>query len=102
VGEKLWDLAAGTGPGGVRHQVLCVTHLPQLAGFGDVHFHVEKHVEQAGAGDRTLTRVRELHGQAQVDELAQMLGGSGEAATNSAQEILEHVANRKGGGTRQA
>jgi DNA repair protein RecN (Recombination protein N) len=91
VGEKLWSLAVGTGPGGLRHQVLCVTHLPQLAGFGDVHFHVEKVAE----GERTVTRVRQLEGQAQVEELAQMLGASGEAAYRSAEEILEQVAGCK-------
>jgi len=91
VGEKLWGLAAGTGPGGLCHQVLCVTHLPQLAGFGDVHFRVEKVVER----ERTVTRVRQLQGGARVEELAQMLGASGEAAYRSAEEILEQVASRK-------
>ena len=105
VGEKLWGLtvgtrpggglAAGRGPGGLRHQVLCVTHLPQLAGFGDVHFRVEKHVEKTGAGERTVARVRQLQGGARVEELAQMLGASGEAAYRSAEEILGQVAGRK-------
>jgi DNA repair protein RecN (Recombination protein N) len=95
VGEKLWGLASGVGPGGLSHQVLCVTHLPQLAGFGDVHFHVEKHVEQTEEGERTVTRVRQLEGQPQVEELAQMLGATGEAAYRSAEEILEQVADRK-------
>ncbi len=105
VGEKLWGLtvgtrpggglAAGRGPGGLRHQVLCVTHLPQLAGFGDVHFRVEKHVEKTGASERTVARVRQLQGGARVEELAQMLGGSGEAAYRSAEEILERVASTK-------
>ena len=96
VGQKLWSLVAGTGPGGHRHQVLCVTHLPQLAGFGDDHLHVEKHVEETGAGARTVTRIRRLEGQARVAEMAQMLGASGEAAYRSAEEILEQVARRKG------
>jgi len=91
VGEKLWSLSAGSGPGGLRHQVLCVTHLPQLAAFGDVHFHVEKVVE----GERTVTRVRQLQDRARVEELAQMLGASGEAAYRSAEEILEQVARCK-------
>jgi len=95
VGEKLWQLATGTGPGGLRHQVLCVTHLPQLAGFGDVHFHVEKRVEEAEEGERTVTRILSLEGQAQVEELAQMLGAAGEAAYRSAEEILGQVASRK-------
>lgn len=91
VGEKLWGLAAGTGPSDLRHQVLCVTHLPQLAGFGDVHFHVEKIV----TGERTVTQVRPLQGGARVEELAQMLGASGEGAYRSAEEILEQVARCK-------
>jgi DNA repair protein RecN (Recombination protein N) len=95
VGEKLWQLAAGTGPDGLRHQVLCVTHLPQLAGFGDVHFRVEKHVEPTDGGERTVTRVQRLAGKAQVEELAQMLGAAGDAAYRSAEEILEQVAARK-------
>jgi DNA repair protein RecN (Recombination protein N) len=95
VGEKLWNLALGTGPGGLHHQVLCVTHLAQLAGFGDVHFHVEKHVEEDEAGGRTVTRVRRLEGPARIEEVALMLGGGGEAAYRSAEEILELVASRK-------
>ena len=95
VGEKLWSLVAGTGPGGLRHQVLCVTHLPQLAGFGDEHFRVEKIVEDAGLGERTVTRVRRLEGQVRVEELAQMLGAAGEAAYRSAEEILEQVVRFK-------
>ena len=91
VGEKLWGISAGTGPDGQRHQALCVTHLPQLAGFGEVHFHVEKHLED----ERTITRVRQLQGPERVAELAQMLGASGEAAYRSAEEILEHIAERK-------
>jgi DNA repair protein RecN (Recombination protein N) len=95
VGEKLWGLAEGTEPVGLRHQVLCVTHLPQLAAFGDVHFRVAKGVMQAEEGERTVTRVQALEGRAQVEELAQMLGASGKAAYQSAEEILAQVAGFK-------
>ena len=84
VGQKLWGLSA-------NHQVLCITHLPQLAGYGDAHFKVEKTVD----GERTLTHVSPLDGEARVEELAQMLGASGEGATLSAQEILAGVAEVK-------
>jgi len=93
VGEKLWGLAVGAEPGGLNHQVLCVTHLPQLAGFGDTHFHVEK----VTTGERTVTRIRPLQGRARVEELALMLGGSGEAAYLGAEEILEQVTGCKAG-----
>jgi DNA repair protein RecN (Recombination protein N) len=66
---------------------LCITHLPQLAGFGDQHFKVEK----VTAADRTVTRVSPLEGQARVGELALMLGGSGEKTLSSAEEILTLV-----------
>ncbi|MDP2991326.1 MAG: DNA repair protein RecN, partial [Kiritimatiellota bacterium] len=61
VGEKLWQLAH-------EHQVLCVTHLPQLAAFGDQHFHVYKKVQDG----RTLTVVESLAGGRRESELALM------------------------------
>jgi DNA repair protein RecN (Recombination protein N) len=78
VGHKLWAL-------GREHQVLCITHLPQLAAFGAQHFQVRKGLQDG----RTLTFVDELQGDARLDELAQMMGEAGEATKQSAREILE-------------
>jgi DNA repair protein RecN (Recombination protein N) len=80
VGHKLWLLSN-------RHQVLCITHLPQLAAFGRQHFRVQKQIE---AG-RTATRVSELTGEAQLQELAQMLGNVSAATLQSARDILQEV-----------
>jgi len=91
VGEKLWGLSAGRGPADQRRQVLCVTHLPQLAGFADEHLRVEKQIDQTGDGERTVTRVRPLDEGERVEELAQMLGATGEAVYRSAKEILQQV-----------
>jgi DNA repair protein RecN (Recombination protein N) len=77
VGQKLWGLSD-------THQVLCVTHLAQLAGFGDAHYKVSKHVEN----ERTVTRVEQLADQGRVDELAEMLGAETTAARQSAFDIL--------------
>ncbi len=78
VGEKLWQL-------GQTHQVLCITHLPQIASLGDLHFRVAK----AAIGDRTSTRVEELTPQARVGEIGQMLGGADtSAARANADELL--------------
>ncbi|MFZ6181104.1 DNA repair protein RecN [Nannocystis pusilla] len=63
-----------------QRQVLCITHLPQIAAFADAHFRVEKHT-QAG---RTITRVVKLSDEERVEELARMLGGS--RVTTSARE----------------
>ena len=78
VGHKLWNL-------GRQHQVFCVTHLPQLAAFGDQHWQVKKILHEG----RTLTRVELLKGDARLLELAQMLGDVGEGALRSAHEILQ-------------
>ena len=81
VGGMLWNL-------GKQHQVLCVTHLPQLAAFGDQHFHVSKRSENG----RITTQVEQLQGEARVQELAAMLGASTPATLESAREILHTVA----------
>lgn len=79
VGRKLWGLAHQAG-----HQVLCITHLPQIAAFGDTHYHVTKQIDNR----RTTTQVRLLADQSRVDELALMLGTLSEPTRLSAQELL--------------
>lgn len=83
VGEKLWAL-------GRQHQVLCVTHLPQLAAFGDQQFAVRKGVD----GGRTTTRVEPLTGDARLVELAQMLGAVTPVNLDAARETLELAQGR--------
>lgn len=78
VGEKLWQL-------GRQHQVFCVTHLPQLAAFGDLHLQVQKLLKNG----RTLTHVEPLEKEARLLELAKMLGDVGEGTVRSAHEILQ-------------
>ena len=80
VGSMLWNL-------GIHHQVMCVTHLPQLAAFGDQHFKVVKRSESG----RTTTQVLEISGEARVTELAEMLGSSGEQSLQTARELLTDV-----------
>ncbi|MBC7263053.1 MAG: DNA repair protein RecN [Chloroflexi bacterium] len=79
VGRKLWNLTEG-------HQVFCVTHLPQLAAYGDVHFRIYKQV----VGERTVTLVDILDDEARISELGAMLGGpDSEATRRSAAELYE-------------
>ncbi|MCY3832260.1 MAG: DNA repair protein RecN [Chloroflexi bacterium] len=86
VGEKLWSLSGA-------HQVLCVTHLPQLASYADDHFQAQKDLAAAHAA----TRVRRLaDDDARIDELAAMLGAAGVAGLESAREILAAARGRKG------
>ncbi|HEY3107562.1 MAG TPA: DNA repair protein RecN [Chloroflexota bacterium] len=65
IGEKLAELSHS-------HQVICVTHLPQIASFADAHYRIVKTVE----GDRTRTTVSRLDEAGRVEELAAMLGGT--------------------------
>ncbi|MCJ7546350.1 MAG: DNA repair protein RecN [Deltaproteobacteria bacterium] len=78
VGHKLLDLAR-------YHQILCVTHLPQIAAFGKSHYQVSKREAEG----RTMTSVERLQGDMVVEEIARMLGGKGvTAATRThAQEM---------------
>ena len=80
VGQKLWSLARG-------HQVMCITHLPQLAAYGERHYRVIKAVKDG----RTRTEVETLSGKKRVDELALMMGEISAGTRQSAQDILRMV-----------
>jgi DNA repair protein RecN (Recombination protein N) len=79
VGERLRSLGEG-------RQVLCITHLPQVASLAEVHFRLEKEV----AAGQALAIVERLDGEGVVEEIRRMLGGesSDEAATKHARELL--------------
>jgi DNA repair protein RecN (Recombination protein N) len=74
VGTKLRDLAA-------HHQVLCITHLPQIAAFAHHHLRISKAIVE----DQTHTRVEVLDDSRRVDELAEMLTGKNATATTRKQ-----------------
>lgn len=78
VGEKMKHISLG-------RQVLCVTHLQQIAALADCHFLVEK----AFDGQRTSTRLTILDGEKRVSEIARMLGGDEESAKQHAREMLK-------------
>ena len=84
VGRKLWELTQD-------HQVLCITHLPQLAAFGDQHYWVEKGVQEG----RTVTSAASLAEGERLRELASMLGEPSSANLESAAELLAKVAELK-------
>jgi DNA repair protein RecN (Recombination protein N) len=80
IGSKLRRLAE-------HHQVLCITHLPQIASYGDRHLTVRKEV----VGDKTETKVRPMEGPERLQELAEMIGGQRITDTTRAQakELLD-------------
>jgi len=83
VGKKLWELARA-------HQVLCVTHLPQLAAYGDQHLRVVKKIKDG----RTETQVEIVKGEDRLVELAQMMGEVSDGTRQSARELLHSVSQR--------
>ncbi len=80
VGEKLWSISD-------RHQVVCITHQPQVAAFADTHFAISK----LFSTDRTRTNVQRLGVEQRIEEIAAMLDGVpiSEHSRRSAQEMLE-------------
>lgn len=89
IGGKLRELASGgneRGNGSASDaQVLCITHLPQIAAFADRHFCITKRVKGRGATRTTQTTVATLEGDERVDELAEMMAGSTASAVSRAQ-----------------
>ena len=84
LGQKLWGLSKS-------HQVLCVTHLPQIACYADHHAKVTK----LASHDRTVTSVEVLDGEARVTELSQMLGSDSSATRTNALEMLQQAKSWK-------
>lgn len=82
VGQKLWAMTEA-------HQVICITHLPQVAAFADAHYAISKEV----SAERTRTQIRTLTIDERVDELAAMLDGTpvSEHSRANAREIIERA-----------
>jgi DNA repair protein RecN (Recombination protein N) len=82
VGEKLWGISD-------RHQVICITHLAQVASFGDAHYAIAK----SFSADRTRTSISLLDDEQRIEELAAMLDGVpvSDHSRHSAQEMVERA-----------
>jgi len=85
VGKKLQTVAS-------RQQVLCITHLPQVAAHADSHYKVEKHL----SAERTVTEVNTLDDEGRVEEIARMLGALviTDKSREHARELIQHAASR--------
>ena len=82
VGEKLWDLTRA-------HQVIVITHLSQIAAYGDAHFQISKR-DKSG---HTVSSIHAIAGQERIEELAEMLSGKPPTPTSrrNAEELLERI-----------
>jgi DNA repair protein RecN (Recombination protein N) len=81
VGRKLQQLSQ-------NHQVICITHLPQIAAFAETHFQVAKETRD----ERTQTKIRLLEKEEQVDELARMLSGT--SSSSKSLSVAKEMLNR--------
>ncbi len=105
IGRKLRALTRADGRGSGRnksrqnaehnsggtHQVLCITHLPQIAAFADCHLRIAKQIVGKGRSRQTRTAVAALRGDERIDELAAMLAGQSatETSRRQARELLQ-------------
>ena len=93
-GRTAWKVAEKLGTLGRAHQVICITHLPQIAAMADTHFVIEKAAEEGS----TVTAIRELDEDSSLGELARLLGSDvlTEAALSNAGEMKEQAKKQKG------
>lgn len=92
-GKTAWKVSEKLAVLGAHHQVICITHLPQIAAMADVHFVIEKNAFSTG----TTTDVKELKEEASLKEIARLLGGEivTDAAIANAKELKELAVNTK-------
>lgn len=92
-GKTAWKVSEKMGILGQKHQLICITHLPQIAAMADTHFQIEKTVTK----ERTVTTIRGQEEEESVEELARMLGGASitENVLNNAREMKELARNSK-------
>ena len=92
-GKTAWKVSEKMGILGREHQIICITHLPQIAAMADHHFCIEKHVEN----ERSVTDIKILGDEESVEEVARMLGGASitENVRNNAKEMKDLAKNTK-------
>ena len=92
-GKTAWKVSEKLGILGKNHQIICITHLPQIAAMSDVHFLIEKSAKKG----RTVTTIKKITQEDDLRELARMLGGAEitEAALRNAKEMKELAGNTK-------
>lgn len=93
-GRTAWKVSEKLGTLGKAHQVICITHLPQIAAMADSHFAIEK----ATDGSSTVTAIKKLEEEDSLKELARLLGSDTltEAALLNAREMKEQAFKQKG------
>ncbi|RKM62131.1 DNA repair protein RecN [Butyrivibrio sp. CB08] len=94
-GKTAWKVSEKLGALSRDHQIICITHLPQIAAMADSHFMIEKGLEDG----RTVTNIYGLEGDSSINELARLLGGDEitDAAIKNAKEMHQMAEDAKRG-----
>lgn len=92
-GKTAWKVSEKLGQLSGEHQIICITHLPQIAAMADSHYLIEKQVKQ----ERTVTNIQKLNDEESLKELARLLGSGSvtEAVLTNAREIKEMAQKSK-------
>lgn len=92
-GKTAWRVAEQLNVVAKEHQVICITHLPQIAAMADRHYLIEKSAEEGN----TITQINQIEGQAQMVEMARLLGGDSitDAAISNAMEMRRQALEQK-------
>ena len=92
-GKTAWKVSEKMGQLSGKHQIICITHLPQIAAMADAHYLIEKQVKK----ERTVTDIHSLSKEESLNELARLLGSGSvtQAVLTNAQEMKEMAEKTK-------
>ncbi|WP_026525352.1 DNA repair protein RecN [Butyrivibrio sp. MB2005] len=96
-GHTAWKVSEKLGRLSLDHQIICITHLPQIAAMADSHFEIRKELADENGQERTVTKITELSDDERVSELARMLGGAEitDTALENARDMIKQAGNVK-------
>ena len=96
-GHTAWKVSEKLGALAKDHQIICITHLPQIASMADVHYEIRKETTDEDGKERTVTRISKLSDNDRAGELARMLGGAEitDAVLENAKEMMKQASEVK-------
>ncbi len=92
-GKTAWKVSEKLGALSRSHQILCITHLPQIAAMADANYRIAKQA----LGNKTVTSIAQIEESEVIEELARMLGGEDitDTVRGNAKELIDTARNKK-------
>ncbi|MBE5860489.1 MAG: DNA repair protein RecN [Butyrivibrio sp.] len=96
-GHTAWKVSEKLGMLSCDHQIICITHLPQIAAMADAHYEIKKSTHEEGGKERTITQITKLSEENRVYELSRMLGGAEvtDSVLENAKEMMKQAKSVK-------